>query len=1262
MMKKVIYVMGSVTVGIVALLVIMLIMMGTGAVDATPTQLVFSSATADKIYDGTPLVATDWELVGGSLKEGHTANVTVSGTQTQAGVSDNYMSATITDERGVDVTEHYRIEYQVGQLTVVHRPIEISAINAEKTYDGTSLTCDKWEISNGSLVEGHNAQVTMSGSLTNAGQGTCTPSAVILDTEGNDVTVNYAISHRSAVLTVLKRHLTLLSPSAEKIYDGILLTTDGGDIVEGTLANDHRIVIHNTTWMINAGEKENKFTVTVFDGNDTDVTENYDLTYAYGTLKIHRLPITLQTESAVKVYDGTPLTHSGWDIVTGELLPGDTIHVAFTGTQTACGVADNTAVFTVKSQGGDNVTQNYDIQVVVGTLTVTKRPLTVSSASDSKVYDGTPLTNDGTELLLGTLAEGESLVIVMTGSQTAAGSSRNTFSVAVYTEGGQDVTPNYAITASYGELTVIPLHIVISTASAIKEYDGSPLYVPEYRIESAQKLLEGHSITEIVMLTSITNAYDSPAANTIASFRISDESDLDVTPNYDIQFEYGTLVILPREITIRTGSASKDYDGTPLTCEEWKIVSLTKLTEGHSIEVAVSGIQLEVGKSENLIAEVIIRNSDKQEITDNYKIEFQYGILTVKGTNNGGAAGGGGAGGGDVGGGDVGGGGAGGGDVGGGGGAGGGGAGGGGAGGGGAGGGGAGGGGGGGASGDTSQISGPSADAETITMLRIKTQKSVHLYLRERSYGDYDGRGWGAATAYGQTLNGLYSYNYLSAVALENSRYSSSLIEIQNVNTTAFHLPYFAAMEQYRYDVQSSDVAYLGDGTDYALYFYDYEGYGENIKNRLASYDTQEAAYRKFVYEQYLYVDATTRAYMDGIIVANGFNKNSEDVIARVAAYIQSSAKYNLRYDRTLDSEANIVIAFLETYKEGICQHYASAATLLFRSLGIPARYTVGYVGQGIEGEWSDVTNKEAHAWVEIYVDSVGWIPVEVTGSSNDGGGGGGGGGAGGGGQLSSTITIRPADVFMPYDIKNAGTTLRPENVIVGLDALLEKGYTYEATVSGERSLPGISKSYIESFVLYDKNGHDVTDEFTIIKKPGKIQIYMKEIFVTTGSASKTYDGSALVNTEYSLSGDLLARHEIALIECVGTLTNVGKSVNTCTLVIVDENGQNVTDYYKITSSFGLLEIAPRVLHITANSAQKAYDGTALVDSGYELIGDVAEGEVLEVTIVGSQTSIGRSDNAIREIKITNADGDSTMTNYKITYEHGKLSVSPPQN
>ena len=46
-----------------------------------------------------------------------------------------------------------------------------------------------------------------------------------------------------------------------------------------------------------------------------------------------------------------------------------------------------------------------------------------------------------------------------------------------------------------------------------------------------------------------------------------------------------------------------------------------------------------------------------------------------------------------------------------------------------------------------------------------------------------------------------------------------------------------------------------------------------------------------------------------------------------------------------LDEEANIVTAFLsDRYTEGVCRHYASAATMIFRALKIPARYTIGYV------------------------------------------------------------------------------------------------------------------------------------------------------------------------------------------------------------------------------------------------------------------------------------------------------------------------------
>ena len=63
MTRKLIYIMGSAVMGIVTLLVVMLVMAGTGSLDAAPTKLVYSTPSADKTYDGSPLVATEWELI-----------------------------------------------------------------------------------------------------------------------------------------------------------------------------------------------------------------------------------------------------------------------------------------------------------------------------------------------------------------------------------------------------------------------------------------------------------------------------------------------------------------------------------------------------------------------------------------------------------------------------------------------------------------------------------------------------------------------------------------------------------------------------------------------------------------------------------------------------------------------------------------------------------------------------------------------------------------------------------------------------------------------------------------------------------------------------------------------------------------------------------------------------------------------------------------------------------------------------------------------
>ena len=70
--------------------------------------------------------------------------------------------------------------------------------------------------------------------------------------------------------------------------------------------------------------------------------------------------------------------------------------------------------------------------------------------------------------------------------------------------------------------------------------------------------------------------------------------------------------------------------------------------------------------------------------------------------------------------------------------------------------------------------------------------------------------------------------------------------------------------------------------------------------------------------------------------------------------------------------------------------HYATAATLMFRYYGIPARYVEGYlitpddIQNAKPDEAIDIPAGNGHAWTEIYIDGLGWVPIEVTGSRND--------------------------------------------------------------------------------------------------------------------------------------------------------------------------------------------------------------------------------------------------------------------------------------
>ncbi len=98
-----------------------------------------------------------------------------------------------------------------------------------------------------------------------------------------------------------------------------------------------------------------------------------------------------------------------------------------------------------------------------------------------------------------------------------------------------------------------------------------------------------------------------------------------------------------------------------------------------------------------------------------------------------------------------------------------------------------------------------------------------------------------------------------------------------------------------------------------------------------------------------------------------------------IADYLASKAVYTTSPGKTPDGE-DFIDYFLFEQKKGYCVHFASAATMLFRMYGVPARYVEGYTVDGLEaGVKNIVMDTQAHAWCEIYVSNFGWVTVDVT-------------------------------------------------------------------------------------------------------------------------------------------------------------------------------------------------------------------------------------------------------------------------------------------
>ena len=340
-----------------------------------------------------------------------------------------------------------------------------------------------------------------------------------------------------------------------------------------------------------------------------------------GYINPRQIKLVIKTESISKEYDGSPVT-GDIEITYGDLISGHTLEVITQSELDEIGTIDNKAEIKIIDSTGADVTSAYDIQFDYGTLTMLKRKIKLSIEGASKTYDGTPLTSTKINDSNSRLADGDSIKTISTSELTEVGKIENKPIFIIVNKKGEDVTNNYEIIQSYGELKVNPILLTIKTEDKKKLYDGKALICENFSITQGE-LLNGHSISVKKSASIITVG---KTENSL-EFSIYDSKGNDVSRFYSITQKKGVLEVTGKTIVISTGSATKEYDGNPLTNNEWAIKT-GSLNSGHKIRLVESISFNKVGSTDNILR-VMVVDEDNNDVTNQYSISYAYGTLSV---------------------------------------------------------------------------------------------------------------------------------------------------------------------------------------------------------------------------------------------------------------------------------------------------------------------------------------------------------------------------------------------------------------------------------------------------------------------------------------------------------------------------------------------------------------------------------------------------------------------------------------------------------
>ena len=604
-------------------------------VDGTLTiekrKVTLTSEDAGKIYDGTALTNKTVNESGDGFAEGEGATYDVTGTQTNAGSSDNTFTYKLN--KGTKAN-NYIIETKEGKLTVTPVTAEVTVNikehSGKKLYNGSEQRVSGYDVTNisNALYKVKDFEFggndTVSGTNAGSYEMNITP-ADFKNISKNFTNVKFVIE--DGKLVIEKRNVTLTSASDEKVYDGKALTNDTVKVSGDGFVLGEGATYSVTGSQLDAGESDNAFTYKLFDNTSAD---NYIIKTEKGKLKVtpvtDEVVVTVKGNSKDATYDGDEKTAEGYKVtdISNSLYTDNDF--TFTGDASVKATDAGQYWMDVKSSDFTNISKNFtNVRFVFenGVLTIGKRNVILTSASDSKAYDGKPLTNDEVTVGGEGFAKGEGAAYDVTGSQLNVGTSDNTFT---YELNANTKTDNYNIELVEGKLTVTAdeneVVVTITENRGNKKYDGRAHSVSGYKV------------------TDISNKLytaDDFKFNGDATVKGTDAGtyDMDVKAddfeNVNNNFAKVTFVIIDgkltiekRDVTLTSADASKVYDGTALTSKK-VTVSGEGFAKGEGATYDVTGTRTNTGTSKNTFT-YTLKNGTKAA---NYNIKKVEGKLTI---------------------------------------------------------------------------------------------------------------------------------------------------------------------------------------------------------------------------------------------------------------------------------------------------------------------------------------------------------------------------------------------------------------------------------------------------------------------------------------------------------------------------------------------------------------------------------------------------------------------------------------------------------